>query len=63
MVLKTGTPATPDAPAVPPRGPLALAALLWREVLLPVAVVFALALIAVALIEGPPLEQFLYAVF
>ena len=37
--------------------------LLWREVLLPLGVVAALLLLAVALIEGPPLEQFLYAVF
>lgn len=36
---------------------------LWREVLLPLGVVAALLLLAVALIEGPPLEQFLYAVF
>ena len=36
---------------------------IWREVLLPLGVVAALLLLAVALIEGPPLEQFLYAVF
>ena len=36
---------------------------LWREVLLQVGVVAALLLLAVALIEGPALEQFLYAVF
>jgi len=58
MVLTTS-----DTPAAPARGTLALARLLWREVLLPVFVVVALLLIAVALIEGPPLEQFLYAVF
>ena len=49
---------------VPPSGGLPRAARwTWREVLLPVLVTFALLLIAVALIEGPPLEQFLYAVF
>jgi hypothetical protein len=37
--------------------------LIWRELLLPVAVVVGLLLIAVALIEGEPLQQFLYAVF
>ena len=37
--------------------------LLWREVLLPIGVVVVLLLIAVALIEGEPLQQFLYAVF
>jgi hypothetical protein len=36
---------------------------LWRELLLPLGVVAALLVLAVALIEGPPLEQFLYAVF
>lgn len=36
---------------------------LWREVLLPIGVVAALLVLAVALIEGPALEQFLYAVF
>lgn len=35
----------------------------WRELLLPIVVVACLLLLAVALIEGPPLEQFLYAVF
>jgi len=34
-----------------------------REVLLPAAVLIGLLAIAVALIEGPPLQQFLYAVF
>lgn len=36
---------------------------LGREVLLPIAVVIGLLLIAVALVEGPALDQFLYAVF
>lgn len=36
---------------------------IWREVLLPLGVTLALLMLAVALIEGPPLEQFLYAVF
>jgi hypothetical protein len=36
---------------------------LAREILLPLGVVAALLVLAVALIEGPPLEQFLYAVF
>ncbi len=43
--------------------PLDVVAGVWREVLLPLAVVLALLLIAVALVEGPPLQQFLYAVF
>ena len=51
MVLK------PDSP------PLRAVRLVWRELLLPLCVVAALLLLAVALIEGPPLEQFLYAVF
>jgi hypothetical protein len=34
-----------------------------RVVLLPIGVVIGFAFIAVALIEGPALEQFLYAVF
>jgi hypothetical protein len=54
VVLNERTPQTPAR---------ARLATLWREVLLPVLVVCALLLIAVALIEGPPLEQFLYAVF
>ena len=36
---------------------------LLSEVLLPTAVLVGLLAIAVALIEGPPLQQFLYAVF
>jgi hypothetical protein len=36
---------------------------LARAVLLPIGVTIGLAFIAVALIEGPALEQFLYAVF
>ena len=51
MVLKPSSP------------PLRAAYLLWRELLLPLGVVAALLFLAVALIEGPPLEQFLYAVF
>lgn len=43
----------------PPSAPRRLA----RALLLPVGVVIGLAFIAVALIEGPALEQFLYAVF
>lgn len=43
--------------------PPAIARMIWRELLLPLAVVAALLLIAIALIEGPSLEQFLYAVF
>jgi hypothetical protein len=39
------------------------ARLVWRELLLPLGVTVALLMLAVALIEGPPLEQFLYAVF
>jgi hypothetical protein len=58
MVLK---PEVPESRG--PRGPVAIALALWRELLLPVLVAFAVLLIAVALIEGPPLEQFLYAVF
>lgn len=42
---------------------LKAALFVWREVLLPLGVVAALLLLAVALIEGPALEQFLYAVF
>ena len=34
-----------------------------REILLPLGVTAALLVLAVALVEGPPLEQFLYAVF
>ena len=49
--------------APPPSPPVRAALWLWREVLLPLGVVAALLLLAVALIEGPPLEQFLYAVF
>ncbi len=41
----------------------ALALALWRLVLRPVAVVVMLATVLVALIEGQPLEQFLYAIF
>jgi hypothetical protein len=36
---------------------------LLGEVLLPTAVLVGLLAIAVALIEGPPLQQFLYAIF
>jgi len=59
VVLKAASP-----PHSPPPGPSRRAArLLLREVLLPLGVVAGLLLLAVALIEGPPLEQFLYAVF
>ena len=44
-------------------GPLRWVQLVWREVLLPLGIVAALLLLAVALIEGPALQQFLYAVF
>ncbi len=40
-----------------------LLGLAWSELLVPVLVVAGLLSIAVALIEGPPLEPFLYAVF
>lgn len=36
---------------------------IWREVLLPLGITAALLVLLVALVEGPPLEQFLYAVF
>lgn len=51
MVLKPASP------------PVRVALFVWRELLLPLGVVVALLLLAVALIEGPPLEAFLYAVF
>jgi hypothetical protein len=73
VVLNPAAPPPPGAPPDPPpsaaggapaRAPLRVTGLaLLREVLLPIAVVLGLMLIAVALIEGPPLEQFLYAVF
>ena len=53
--------ATPDTPAARPARRW-LSGLL-REVLLPAAVLIGLLAIAVVLIEGPPLQQFLYAVF
>jgi hypothetical protein len=37
--------------------------LLWDELLVPLGVVAGLLFIAVALVEGAPLQQFLYAVF
>ncbi len=40
-----------------------IAVVAWREVLLPVGVVVGLLAIAVALVEGPPVQAFLYAVF
>ena len=49
-----------------PARPSALARLgrgLLREVVLPILVAIALVAIAVALIEGPPAGDFLYAVF
>jgi hypothetical protein len=36
---------------------------LWRGILLPVLVAAGLVLVAVALIEGPAVEDFLYAIF
>lgn len=39
------------------------AQMILSEILWPIGIVIALGAIAVALIEGPPLEQFLYAVF
>jgi hypothetical protein len=54
-------PATPSG-AAPSPGRRWLRGLL-REVLLPTAVLVGLLAIAVVLIEGPPLQQFLYAVF
>lgn len=54
------TPPTPSGATPAPRGWLRG---LLREVLLPTAVLVGLLAIAVALIEGPPLQQFLYAVF
>jgi hypothetical protein len=56
-------PPLPSQPRPSAPGVLARVSALAREILLPIAVVVALLLIAVALIEGPPLEQFLYAVF
>lgn len=37
--------------------------LLWDELIVPLGVVAGLLFIAVALVEGAPLQQFLYAVF
>ena len=56
------TPATKAAAPAPAPLRRWLAGFL-REVLLPVATLVGLLAIAVALIEGPPLQQFLYAVF
>ena len=50
------------APAGAPR-PGAVLASLWRELVLPAGVALALVLLAVALIEGPPAGDFLYAIF
>lgn len=36
---------------------------LWREILRPIALVLALTFVLVAIVEGPPLDQFVYAVF
>ncbi|MGQ0552881.1 MAG: hypothetical protein ACT4PU_06645 [Planctomycetota bacterium] len=47
----------------PPAGSRGFGRMLLNDVVLPLAVAAGLAFIAVALIEGPPLEQFLYAVF
>lgn len=41
----------------------AVALYLWRAWLCPIALVIALVLILAALVEGPPLQQFVYAVF
>jgi len=35
----------------------------WSEVLMPLGIVVGLLAIAVALVEGPPMQAFLYAVF
>jgi hypothetical protein len=58
---------SPTQPATPTGAPPApgrrwLRGLL-REVLLPAAVLVGLLAIAVVLVEGPPQQQFLYAVF
>jgi hypothetical protein len=37
--------------------------LLWRGLLLPALAVAALLLVLAALVEGPAMEQFIYAVF
>lgn len=57
---------TPDKPPATRSGAdsrRSLARLVWEELLVPVGVVAGLLFIAVALIEGSPLQQFLYAVF
>lgn len=36
---------------------------IWRELLLPVLIAISVLAIAVALVEGPALDTFLYAVF
>lgn len=40
-----------------------VAAVAWRELLFPLLVLAGLLAIAVALVEGPPVQAFLYAVF
>lgn len=50
----------PGSQRAPRRG---LLRLLWDELLVPLGVVAGLLFIAVALVEGAPLQQFLYAVF
>ena len=52
----------PPAPG-PASAPRRLLVGLLREILLPTLVLVCLLAIAVALVEGPPLQQFLYAVF
>lgn len=46
-----------------PGEPFAWMRVVGREVLLPIGVVIGALLIAVALVEGPALDQFLYAIF
>jgi hypothetical protein len=58
--IDAGKAAAGDAARSSRRGALRL---VWEELLLPVGVVAGLLFIAVALIEGAPLQQFLYAVF
>ncbi|MHC5211170.1 MAG: hypothetical protein ACYTG2_10670 [Planctomycetota bacterium] len=60
MVLRQDASGDRPEERAPRRG---VGRLLWEELLLPVGVVAGLLFIAVALIEGAPLQQFLYAVF
>ena len=61
MVTEQHPPTSPAAPA-PARWRRWLVGVL-REVLLPAAVLVGLLAIGVVLVEGQPLQQFLYAVF